>query len=151
MPRKLPHHEVYTRIARSKIHGVGVFAIRAIKRGAHVFYGDNDKLLWVQADKLNGLSPGLKKLYDDFCIKRGERFGCPTNFNRMTVAWYLNHSGRPNVACDRSYRFYAIRNISSGEELTTDYGTYSEIGLRRLIAVTSTHANTKRRRKKLGR
>lgn len=28
----LPHHRVYTRLGPSKIHGVGVFAIRNIKK-----------------------------------------------------------------------------------------------------------------------
>jgi len=32
----------------------------------------------------------------------------------------------PNVAADSSLNFYAIRNIEEGEELTVDYGTYSE-------------------------
>jgi len=51
---------------------------------------------------------------------------CPTNFNRMTVAWYLNHSERPNTKCDDDLNFSALRNINRGEELTVNYSTYSE-------------------------
>jgi hypothetical protein len=35
----LPHHHVYARIARSGIHGVGVKAIRTIKKGTYIFRG----------------------------------------------------------------------------------------------------------------
>ena len=38
----------------------------------------------------------------------------------------LNHSNNPNLAADDDYKFYAIRNIKLGEELTVDYTTYSE-------------------------
>jgi SET domain-containing protein len=45
----------------------------------------------------------------------------------LTLAWYLNHSDRPNVAADKNYNFYSIRRIKKGEELTADYDTYSYI------------------------
>jgi len=89
-------------------------------------------LRWIKKSRLRGLAGEHRKLYDDFCIKRGEWYGCPRNFNLMTPAWYLNHSSTPNVASDKSYRFYALRDIRTGEELTVDYGTYSEMGGRRL-------------------
>lgn len=36
----LPHHNVYTRLEYSLIHGVGVFAIRPIPAGTMIFEGD---------------------------------------------------------------------------------------------------------------
>ena len=128
----LPHHQVFTRISQSKIHGVGVKAIRPIKKGTYIFSGDDARLRWIKGSELRGLSAEHRKLYDDFCIKSGSWYGCPQNFNLMTPAWYLNHSAKPNVACDRTYRFYALKDIKKGEELTTDYGTYSETRRRRL-------------------
>jgi SET domain-containing protein len=44
----------------------------------------------------------------------------------MTPSWYLNHSASPNVAADDALKFYAIRDIRAEEELTADYGSYSE-------------------------
>ena len=44
----------------------------------------------------------------------------------MTLSWYLNTSKSPNVAADEDFRFRAIRDIGVGEELTTDYDTYSD-------------------------
>jgi len=62
--------------------------------------------------------PKKSKGFIKICIKKGEKYGCPTNFNKLTPAWYLNHSVNPNVATDNNYRFYALRNIKKGEELT---------------------------------
>jgi hypothetical protein len=31
------------------------------------------------------------------------------------------------MAADKDYRFYAIKNIRAGEELTIDYRSYSEL------------------------
>ena len=124
----LPHYKVLTRICPSPIHGVGVFAISNIKKGTYIFYGDDEELMWVEKAKLKSLHKEIRKLYDDFCIikDKGTLYGCPKNFNLMTVAWYLNSSKSPNVGCDKNYNFYALRNIKSGEELTADYATYSE-------------------------
>lgn len=42
-----PHHNIYTRLAPSKIHGVGVFAIKDIPKGKNVFSGDTSKMIWI--------------------------------------------------------------------------------------------------------
>jgi SET domain-containing protein len=125
---KLPHYKVFARIARSKIHGVGVVAICNIKKGTSIFYGDDEPIYWVEKKKIKRLSNGVKKLYEDFCIIKGNQYGCPKNFNQLTPAWYLNHSKKPNVASDKDYKFYALRDIKKGEELTADYTTYSDEG-----------------------
>ena len=128
---KLPHEDVYTRLAKSKIHGVGVKAIRKIKKGMSIFPDDNDPITWLNEDKIRGIPSELQRLYSDFCIIRvhDKKYGCPRSFNRLTVAWYLNQpkSGqRPNVGCRRDYTFYALRDIRPGEELTVDYRTFSD-------------------------
>ena len=68
----------------------------------------------------------MRRLYEDFSIIKGDAYGSPLSFNKLTISWYLNHSETPNVAPDASYRFYALRDIGEGEELTTDYRTYSD-------------------------
>jgi len=126
MPAKPPHFGVYTRIGPSKIHGVGIVAIRPIRKGTYIFFPDDDRLHWVKATELRHLPKEIRKLYKDFCIKKGEKYGCPVNFNKLTPAWFLNRSTSPNVAIDDDYRFYALKNIAKGEELTANYRTYSE-------------------------
>lgn len=121
-----PHAGVSVRLGVSKIHGVGVFAIKKIKKGQLVFEGDDGDLVWVRKGAVSRLSPTVRQLYEDFCVEKEGKYGCPKNFDLLTVAWYLNHSTRPNVRSDDEYRFFAIRDINPGEELTADYRTYSE-------------------------
>jgi SET domain-containing protein len=45
------------------------------------------------------------------------------------MSWYINdpRSGeKPNVICNESYDFRAVRDIKEGEELTVDSSTYSD-------------------------
>jgi len=125
-----PHDGVYARILPSKIHGVGVFAIRDIPKGARLFAEDESELVWMKRSdlKLDTLPKEIRQLYNQFCIikEKGENYGCPKNFSLMTIAWYLNHSDTPNAGCDKDYAFHALRAIKKGEELTADYHTYNE-------------------------
>jgi SET domain-containing protein len=129
--KKLPHGGCYTRIRLSRIHGVGVFAIRRIKKGTSIFPDDNQEIEWIDNSDLKKLPPEIRKMYDDFCIIKdgGKKYGCPSSFNRLTISWYLNEPWRnqePNVECRDDYMFYALRDIAVGEELTVNYETYSE-------------------------
>lgn len=124
--KTLPHEGVVTRLARSSVHGIGLFAIRAIKKGTKLFPGDIDEMMWVEKGELGRLPKLVAELYRDFAVLKDGRYGCPLSFNRLTPAWYLNHSKTPNVRCDENFDFLAIRNIKVGEELTADYSTYSE-------------------------
>jgi hypothetical protein len=129
-----PHDKVYTRLAPSKIDkgGVGVFAIRRIKRGTKLFHGDCEEMVWVAKKDLPQRPRQIRKLYADFAVIKTDekdkqtRYGCPLNFNRLTVSWYVNCSRDPNVRCDKDYNFLALRDIERGEELAVDYSTYSE-------------------------
>jgi hypothetical protein len=47
MSVRSPHEGVYTRIGRSRTHGVGVIAIRPIPRGTLVFGGESERVVWV--------------------------------------------------------------------------------------------------------
>ena len=124
--KRLPHEGVVARLARSPIHGVGVFAIRAIRRGTRLFFGDLDEMTWVEKTQLGHLPKRIRQLYEDFAVLKDNRYGCPSSFNRLTPSWYLNNSKSPNVRCNENYDFIALKNIRPGEELTADYSSYSE-------------------------
>jgi SET domain-containing protein len=125
---RLPHVGVYTRLRPSKINGIGVFAIRKIKKGTYIFQGDDAEMAPVAKSRLRKLSKEIRKLYDDFAVIDKKRtYWCPKNFNVLTVGWYLNESKNPNVSYDKKTSgFFALRDIEADEELTADYDTYSE-------------------------
>jgi SET domain len=124
----LPHDKVLTRLGISKIHGIGVIAITDIEGGTPLFEYDNTDVVWVNASELAGISEKQKRFYEDFCIAKdgGKLYGCPPNFNQLTMAWYMNHSDSPNVEVDEDYNFRTRDKINDGEELTIDYNSFSE-------------------------
>lgn len=130
---KLPHDGVWVRLGVSTIAGIGVFAIRPIPKGTDIFANDRVPLTWVSRSELDASapSPAQRAFYDDFGIRRGERIGCPANFNNLTPGWYLNEpsAGEPaNVAAGPDFAFTALRDIAEGEELPIDYSGFSETG-----------------------
>lgn len=125
--KESPHQGVYVRLRPSKLHksGVGVFAIRPIPRNTKLFADENEEVSWTSKMSIPK-NKALKKLYDDFAIIKDGYYGCPTSFNRLTPAWFMNNSNKPNTRCDDNYDFYTKRAIRTGEELTIDYSTYSD-------------------------
>jgi SET domain-containing protein len=124
--RRPPHDGVYARIGLSRIHGVGVRAIRDIPAGTLVFRGEDERVVWVSRAEIRRLPPALRQLYNDFAMAWGDRLGVPRTLNMLSVGWYLNHSDRPNVEADEDGRFHSLRRIRKGEELTADYRTFSD-------------------------
>ena len=91
MSRRPPHHGVYARIGRSRIHGVGVRAIRDIPPGVDVFQGDSDEVVWVRRDRVRRLPAELRRLYTDFAMFWGKRLGVPTPVNEAVVREVKRH------------------------------------------------------------
>lgn len=132
MTSELPHHQVYVRLGLSRIHGIGVFAIREIDEGTNIFANDRVELVWVDKAALDdtGLSEAEHAFYRDFGISRGDRIGCPVNFHNLTPGWYLNEPAPgedPNVTVDAELNFFARRLIRVGEELTVRYQEFSDL------------------------
>ncbi len=122
--RRSPHAQVFARIGPSRVHGVGVIAIRDIPAGTYMFTGESERVTWVSRAAERRLPKAMRDLYEDFGMVWGDRIGVPPSLNMLSVGWYVNHSGRPNVEADDDGRFFALRRIRAGEELTADYRTF---------------------------
>lgn len=122
------HDGVYTRLARSPIHGIGVFVIQPIPCGTLLFTAGGSGLVsTITSERLSGLPAEIQKLYKDFAVHDSTlgTWTGPESFDDMGVAWYINHNKFPNVQISPDWEYLAIRDILVGEELTADYDSYS--------------------------
>lgn len=92
-----------------------------------VFAPDDGELVWIDETEVQREPAPIRQLYHDFCVRRGGKLGCPTQFNMMTTSWYVNESTTaPNLVVDEHFHFFAARDIGVDEELLVNYQTYSE-------------------------
>ena len=120
--------DIYCRIGRSKIHGVGVIAIRKIPKGTNPFKKATDfNLVRFKKTELKKLDPRVKKMIVDFLSLDREDILVPdTGLNALDISFHMNQSKKPNVIVGENEDFFAARNIQEGEELTVDYSTFSD-------------------------
>src|SRR5215470_7468052 len=105
-----------TRVGRSSIHGRGLFAAKAVRKGeivaikgGHVL--DRRALRRVR----RRIAESYLQIDDGFYI--GAMTGREVKRNKM----YLNHSCEPNVGMRGQIAFVALRAVKAGEELTYDW------------------------------
>jgi hypothetical protein len=118
---QLPRKDVYVRLGRSKVNpkGIGAFAVKRIPKNTRLFAGENEEIVWIDEAKLPK-DPAVRELYSDFAVTRDGWLGCPPSFNRLTPAWFMSTSAKPNTRLDENYDFYALREIPAGDELSVD-------------------------------
>ncbi|HVM68999.1 MAG TPA: SET domain-containing protein-lysine N-methyltransferase [Gaiellaceae bacterium] len=109
------------RLRRSRVHGKGLFATRAIKKGAPIIEYIGERISHAEADRRHS-----KKDEDDghtflFTVDAKTVIDAGVGGN---VARYINHScdGNCEVIIDEGRLFVeSIRAIAPGEELAYDY------------------------------
>ena len=122
----------FCRLKLSKIHGVGVFAIRPIPKGKNPFESSRTyKLTKIPIEKIKKLRPALKRYVLDFCAVRDGFVLVPIfGINQIDIAHYLNHSKNSNldaqIQTNGDTEFYTKSAIKTGVELTVDYSLFSE-------------------------
>lgn len=124
-------HDTYVMIQPSKVHGIGVFAIRDIPKGTKNLFskGFGD---WIKVSKaeVEQMPMHTRELIENHCLFDADFYFVPEyGFKIVDLVIYLNHSDTPNVISvnDGEY-FEAIRDIQKGEELFVDYGTIVDHG-----------------------
>lgn len=108
-------------IKPSKIHGLGVFANTAIKKGQLICpynYKPGNKMKWLDFKEQYGTEDltytySNRRKWEIICVK-----------NNRNIITFIN-DGRPdeNVKL-KSYALYALRDINAGEEILLKYPHY---------------------------
>ena len=134
-PGEVPGHlksSVYTRIRRSPIEGIGVFAIRDIPQGIDPFCEKDLDLEFIKvpADLIENdpdIPEGVKQYVRDICSNHNGMRNFPTQgFNSVSAMFLMNHSSDANVGHDANNFSITLRPIKAGEELTLNYGTFND-------------------------
>ena len=117
-PRRKPAYVVRT----SAIHGRGVFARRAIRRGAKIIEYASDHTTWDIAARRPLSDPDDPHHTFIFSVSNGTVIDAGLHGN---AARWINHSCAPNCDAveydDGRVFIHARRAIAAGDELTYDY------------------------------
>lgn len=98
-------------IAKSRLDGKGIFALRNIKKGETVFVIKGNKLKFLINNKKQAQIAGLNWV----------GYGKNEWINPLKHCIFFNHSCNPNAGIKGHVKFVAIRNIKKGEEVLFDY------------------------------
>lgn len=137
-------HNTYCRLAPSKIHGVGVFAVKNIPKGVNPFKMTANReikynSIKLSKDDIDQLDKNVKKIVTDFITLTGCTEGTSSKnyyyipylgMNCIDMSFYMNHSDKNNVIVNSKGTnpnydsFVTARAIRQGEELTINYHDY---------------------------
>jgi len=109
------------KVRRSKVHGLGVFATRAIRKGKRIIEYLGERVTHAEADRRYDGKHESDNHTFLFIVDRKTVIDAGVGGND---ARFINHSCDPNcesVTEDRRVFIEAIRTIAVGEELAYDY------------------------------
>ncbi|MGI3899999.1 MAG: SET domain-containing protein [Janthinobacterium lividum] len=112
---------IHTRVGPSPIHGIGVFAVRAVPEGTVVWRYDPAFDRIVTDDEVTRSPAGFRAYLDAYAYPAADLDGAIVLC--CDHAKFLNHSETPNTA-ERPFLSVASRPIAAGEEITCDYGAF---------------------------
>ena len=116
----------YVMIKPSPLHGIGVFAIKAIPKGTRDLFSQGvGEWIKLTNAEVEALPKHSRDLVENHCLfDEGHYFVPDYGFKLVDLVIYLNHSDTPNVISINDGEFFeATRDIAEGEELLVDYGT----------------------------
>jgi len=121
----------YCKIGVSKVHGIGVIAIRDIPKGVDPFLslGSNNQFLCLTEEEVDTLNKDIQDHLRSYYIRsEGTYPVLLKGFNEVCIFGYMNHSDNPNMglyvkSVSELLPFVTLKNIKAGEELFWDYRT----------------------------
>jgi hypothetical protein len=127
---------IHTTLARSDIHGIGVFASEPIRKGQVVWRYSPQCDIVIGAEVLPTLPKNVTAAVHYYGYLNSQRGHYVLSLDNSR---FTNHSLNPNVATvpggpDAEGVDVATRHIAGGEELTMDYWSYDGEALRKLAA-----------------
>ena len=122
-------NNTYCTFGQSKVHGIGVVAIRDIPKDIDPFPPlMSEQLISITEEDLEQLPKEIiSKIKDIFISVDGIYQIFALGLNSMGVRFHVNHSKQPNIAVNKEaftsgyYPFITLRKIEKGEELFWDY------------------------------
>lgn len=104
------------RIASSKVHGVGVFAIRDIKKGERLYADAMPNMLDIPYSRFKEINPEIQEIILEHFprVIDGSQFTVPDTLMQL----YMNHADIPNY---NNQNDKALRKIKEGEEVFECY------------------------------
>ena len=123
--------QTYCSIGVSKVHGIGIIAIRDIPKGIDPLpIITPEKLIDLTEEDLKTLPKEVVNRVKELFIRNNEIYSVSSlGLNGLGIIGYMNHSKDPNTALNiRAYTsgyipWVTIRDIKKGEELFWDYTT----------------------------
>jgi SET domain-containing protein len=112
---------VPVRLAPSRIHGMGLFALEPIAAGTLVWDFDPPVDQAIPAASLASLPPSMRRFLAIYGYRSGDRIILCGDEAR-----YFNHSKTPSCCSGRNQETLAKRDIAPGEELTDDYELFDD-------------------------
>ena len=121
----------YCRISVSKVHGIGVRAIRDIPKGIDPFisFGSNKSFLRLTEEEIKTLNPAVQNYIKAYYVRTEGIYPVMLRgLNEVGIFSYMNHSDNPNMALYKENEnellpFVSLKDIKAGEELFWDYRT----------------------------
>ena len=112
----------FIKARKSKVHGLGVFAVAPIAEGQHLIEYIGQRIDWKEALRRHPHDPAQPNHTFYFSLEGGDCLDANVGGNDSR---WINHSCAPNCEADELHgRVFikALRNIPKGEELFYNYG-----------------------------
>ena len=123
--------EKYFELGSSKIHGIGIIALRMIPKDTFLFeYSNPSKYILYDNLYKNGVQKSVVKSLNKNYAHDKYGIELPDNINNISYVNYINHSNNNNVKWisldNYTTKYYTNRKIKKGEELCINYNNYCD-------------------------